>query len=276
LPSYPSLGFKDQNGVFINKQNEIKYIGSDHLVAGMEYSLSESSLISFEIFNKKYFQYPVSLADSISLATKGADFGVVGNEAILSIGKGRAYGFEILNRTRIANKLNLTVAYTFVRSEFKDKNNINVPTSWDNRNILTMTSTYNFKNNWSAGVKWRFAGGLPYTPYNLELSSQKDAWDTQGKAFLDYNQINTKRLNAFHQLDVRVDKKFFFRKWSLMLYLDIQNLYNFKADQPDYVVREKDANGNYLLINNGTQYSLKTIQSSSGTVLPTLGLMIEF
>jgi hypothetical protein len=245
-------------------------------VAGIEYSSSESSLISFEVFNKKYFQYPVSMSDSVSLATKGADFGVVGNEAILSIGKGRAYGFEILNRTRIANKFNLIVAYTYVRSEFKDKNNNNVSTSWDNRNILTLTTTYNFKNNWSVGAKWRFAGGLPYTPYDIELSAQKNAWDTQGQAFLDYNHINSLRLNAFHQLDIRVDKKFFFRKWSLMLYLDIQNLYNSKADQPDFVVREKDGNGNYLLTDNGTKYVLKSIPSTSGTVLPTIGLMFEF
>jgi len=61
-----------------------------------------------------------------------------------------------------------------------------------------------------------------------------------------------------------------------MLYFDIQNLYNFQADQADFVVREKDANGDYLLTNNGTEYVLKTIPSTSGTVLPTIGLMIEF
>jgi hypothetical protein len=110
----------------------------------------------------------------------------------------------------------------------------------------------------------------------MELSSQKDAWDTQGRAFYDYNQINTLRLDAFHQLDIRVDKKFFYKKWSLMLYLDIQNVYNFKAKQQDYVVREKDANGNFLLTDGGTKYVLKTIPSSSGTILPTLGIMVEF
>jgi len=276
LPSYPSMGFKDDTGVLINKQNEIKYIGSDHLVGGFEYSINKSSLISFEVFDKNYFNYPVSVNDSISLATKGADFGVVGNEAVISTGKGRAYGFEILNRTRIGNKFNLIAAYTYVRSEFKDKDNNYVSTSWDNRHIFTFTSTYNLKNNWSVGAKWRFAGGLPYTPYNMELSSQKDAWDTQGQAFLDLDQINSQRLNSFNQLDIRVDKRFFFKKWSLMLYLDIQNLFNFQADQPDYVVREKDANGDYLITDNGTKYVLKTLPSSSGTVLPTVGLMFEF
>jgi len=276
LPSYPALGYKDGNGEYINKKNGIKYIGSDHIVGGIEYSLSENTIITFEAFNKQYFNYPVSAIDSISLATSGADFGVVGNQELLSIGDGHAYGFEVLNRTRIGNKLNLVAAYTFVRSEFKDKNGVFIATNWDNRHIFTFTGTYNFKKNWSAGAKWRFAGGLPYTPYNMELSSLKSAWDVRGQAYLNYDKINTSRLNNFHQLDVRVDKKFFFSKWSLMLYVDIQNLYNFKAKQQDYIVREKGADGNYLLTDNETKYVLKSISSSSGTVLPTIGIMIEF
>lgn len=276
LPPYPALGFKNLNGELVNRTNEIKYIGSDHLIGGVEYSPNENTIFTVEVFNKQYFNYPVSVADSISLATKGNDFGVVGNEEIVSSGEGHAYGFEILNRTRVGKMLNLIVAYTYLRSEFKDKNGQYIPTSWDNQHILTLTSTMNFKNNWSGGLKWRFAGGLPYTPYNFELSSLKEAWDTKGQAFLDMNRINSERLGNFHQLDVRVDKKFFFNKWSLMLYLDIQNLYNFKSKQPDYVVREKDANGDYLLTDGGTRYVLKTIPSESGTVLPTIGVMIEF
>ena len=276
LPSYPALGFKNQSGEFVNKLNEIKYIGSDQIVGGIEYSPNENVIFTIEAFNKQYFNYPVSAIDSISLATKGADFGVVGNEEILSIGEGHAYGFEILNRTRIGKMLNLIVAYTYVRSEFKDKNGKYVPTSWDNQHIFTLTSTMNFKKNWSGGLKWRFAGGLPYTPYNLELSSRIDAWDVQGQAYLNKNSINSERLGNFHQLDIRIDKKYFFDKWSLMLYLDIQNFYNFKAKQPDYLVREKDANGDYLLADNDTRYGLKNISSESGTVLPTVGIMIEF
>ncbi len=276
LPPYPTLGYKNANGEFINKQNEIKYIGSDHIIGGIEFNPNEKTIFTLEVFNKQYFNYPVSAKDSVSLATKGADFGVVGNEEIISTGEGHAYGFELLNRTRIGNKLNMILAYTYVRSEFKDKNGNYIPTSWDNQHIFTLTSTMNFKNNWSAGLKWRYAGGLPYTPYNLELSSLVSAWDVQGQAYLDMSRVNSQRLGDFHQLDVRIDKKFFFDKWSLMLYMDIQNLYNFKSKSPDYIVREKDANGDVILTDNSTRYQLKSIPSESGTVLPTIGIMIEF
>jgi hypothetical protein len=275
LPAYTTLGYRDNNGVLKNKENKLKYIYADHLILGFEYRLKPSIIFTVEGFHKKYKNYPYSLRDSVSLANKGGDFGVAGDEEVKSISSGRAYGFEIMNRTRVDKKLNLIAAYTFVRSEFKDGGRGYIPSAWDSKHLFTLTMIRYLKNNWSAGLKWRFVGGLPYTPYDLETSAIKEAWDSQGRPYLDYSRYNSLRLKAFHQLDIRIDKKYFFNRWSLMLYIDIQNLYNYKADQPDYVIREKDEAGNYILLNDNTKYKLKTIDSSSGTILPTLGIMIE-
>ena len=125
-------------------------------------------------------------------------------------------------------------------------------------------------------MKWRFLGGSPYTPYDLEYSSLKAAWDVTGGPLLDYSQLNSVRFKPFHQLDIRIDKKFFFEKWSLMLYVDIQNAYNYKGEQQPYLVRQKDDMGNYLLTDNNTRYVLNSIESTAGTVLPTIGVMLEF
>ena len=38
--------------------------------------------------------------------------------------------------------------------------------------------------------------------------------------------MNTGRLPAFNQLDLRVDKTFLFKRWVLKVYLDITNVYN--------------------------------------------------
>lgn len=276
LPPYTSMGFKDNNNVLVNKENNISYIQSDQISAGIEFNMNENVQFTAEGFGKSYDNYPFSLIDSISLATLGGDFGVVGNIPVKSIGVGRAYGFELMNRTRIGNKLNMIVSYTFFRSEFQSKTGEYVPTNWDNKHVFIATATYNFNKNWSFGAKFRYGGGLPYTPYDLEKSSLVEAWDVNGQPYLNYNEVNSLRLGGFNQLDVRVDKKFFFQKWSLMLYLDIQNLYNFKSVEPNIVVREQDANGNYITVDNGTRYVLKEIPSSAGTVLPTIGIMIGF
>jgi len=278
LPAYTTLGFKNAEGLLVNKENNLKYIRADHVIAGVKYQPRDNMVTSLEGFYKWYDNYPFSVRDSLSLATKGADFGVIGDEEVTSTGKGRAFGFEVLNRTRLEDKIRLNVifSYTFVVSQFQDVTGKYVPTSWDNKHILNITLQKDFDKNWSAGLKWRFLGGTPYTPYDLETSSLKAAWDVTGRALLDYGQLNALRLDAFHQLDIRVDKRFYFKRWSLMLYADVQNAYNFKGDQPDYIIREKDSNGNYILTDNGTRYQLKAIPSFSGTVLPTIGIMIEF
>ncbi len=276
LPAYTTLGYKNLDGVLINKENDLKYIGADHYIAGFQYQYNPDIVTTVEGFYKDYFQYPFSVRDSLVLATKGADFGVIGDEEVLSIGEGRAYGFEISNRTKLKNGFNLIFSYTFVNSQFKDLDGEYIATSWDSKHIVNVTAFKQFKNNWSAGAKWRFLGGTPYTPYDLQSSSLVSAWDVTGGPIFDFSQLNQYRFKPFHQLDVRVDKKFFFEKWSLMFYVDIQNAYNFQGEQQDYLIRSKDDMGNFIYTDEGRKYVLEEITSTAGTVLPTIGIMIEF
>ena len=277
LPSYTTLGYRDRNSVLVNKNNGINYIHVNHLVAGMEFRPSDNSQVTVEGFYKRYIDYPFSVRDSVSLASKGADYGVYGDEEVVSISKGNAYGFEILGRVKEYKGINAIITYTFVRSEFTDKKGEYIPSSWDNRHLLTITATRSFKKNWDLGFKWRYIGGAPYTPWDVQRSSIKTAWDAQGVGYPDYSKFNKERSSAFHQLDFRVDKSWYYNKWSLMLYFDVQNAYNFKAEQQDYLVRAEDANGKPLTDpNDPGKYLLKTLKNSSGTVLPTLGIMIEF
>lgn len=276
LPPYTSLGFK-VNDEFVNKTNNLKYIRADHYVAGAEYNPSQVLQLSVEGFLKQYANYPASVSDNISLANKGNDFGVLGDEEVLSVGEGRAYGLEVLARYNNRKNLNGNISYTLVRSEFADPvSGDYIPTSWDTKHLLTAFATYKMMSDWSLGAKWRFVGGLPYTPYDLETSSIVAAWEARGAPYLDYSKINQERFRAFHQLDVRVDKAFYLNKFTLKIYFDIQNAYNYQSQSQDIVVREKDVNGNYITLDNGTKYQLKTIANNSGTILPTLGIIFEF
>ena len=274
LPAYTTLGYRTHDGLLQNKENNISYISVKHLIAGLEYRMTENSQFTLEGFYKYYEHYPVSVLDSISLATQGASYGTFGDMAVTSNGVGRAFGFEIMNRTRTKN-ITSTISYTLVRSEFQNKG-VYIPTAWDSKYILTATTTAKLKRNWKAGLKWRFVGGLPYTPFNLQVSANKAVWDVTNQPVLDNANINSERFNAFNQLDIRVDKSYFFTKWTLMMYMDIQNVLNNKSQSNDIVVREKDSQGNFLLTDNGQQYILKTIPSNSGTILPTIGIMVDF
>ena len=197
LPSYTALGYSSNTGVFLNKDNKLKYIQSDHLVAGLELIPTENIQVTIEGFYKNYSKYPFSVKDQVPLSSKSAGYGIFGDEELTSVSDGRAYGIELLGRLKEFKQTNLVFSYSFVRSEFKDLNSVWIPSSWDNRHLFNITATRKFNRNWDLGFKWRFVGGAPYTPYDLEKSALKAAWDLQGQGYIDYSRFNSERLKAF-------------------------------------------------------------------------------
>ena len=277
LPPYTILGYRSSTGELVNKTNDISYIKSNHFVLGLETNPTTYSKLSIEGFYKTYTDYPFILSDSISLANLGGDFGVIGNEPASPYSDGKSYGVEFLAQQKMSKSVYGILAVTFVRSQFTDKNEVYVPSSWDTKQIVSLTAGKQFKNNWEAGLKFRFQGGSPYTPYDLDKSATKTVWDVTQQGVYDWDKLNTLRYDAVHGLDIRVDKKWFFDRWSINLYVDIQNVYGFQVELQPFLTTEKDAAG--LPVedpNDPTKYKLKPIENISGTVLPSIGLMIEF
>lgn len=273
LPAYTTMGYRNNAGVLVNKENNLRYISSNHYVGGFDIVPDQKSKFSLEGFLKHYGNYPFSVADSVAIASKGADYGTFGDEEVLSNGKGRAYGMELLYQNKDIMGLNLTISYTLVRSEFIDIAGKYIPSAWDNKHIFNLLLRKDFSTNWDIGIKWRFVGGSPYTPANLEKSALVEAWDVRGQTYPDYSRYNSQRLGAFHQLNLRVDKEFFFDKWSLISYIDIQNIYNFKADAPPVFLKDETA----PIIPNPDRYTLKELpRTSGGTILPTIGIIVMF
>ena len=277
LPAYTVMGFKDMNGELINRENNLSYINNKHIVGGIEFNPEKYSKITVEGFYKKYDNYPFLLRDSISLANLGGDFGVIGNEAVSSNSSGRSYGVEFLAQRKLSKSFYGILAYTWVRSEFIDKNNNYKPSAWDNGHIISLTGGLKLKNDWEIGMKFRFAGGSPYTPYDYATSSLTQVWDVNSFGVFDYDNLNNERLKSNHGLDVRIDKKWFWKKVALNLYMDIQNLYNFQAETPSSLIAVRDIQGNILIDSNDpSRYQLKYINNVAGTVLPSIGLQFEF
>jgi outer membrane receptor for ferrienterochelin and colicin len=274
-PAYTTLGYRNNNNLLINSSSAT-YIGANHYNFGTEYRLSKEIIISVEGFYKDYFQYPIDTVSGSSLANQGAEYsGVAGATAVEFNGKGEAVGIEVLNRINYPG-FSLLASYTYVKSLFTNNQGKYIPSSWDSEHLLTITGTKELKRNWRIGFKWRFVGGLPYTPYDLDKSANIEAWTAVGQAYLDYTKLNSERYKAFHQLDIRIDKNYFFDNWALMLYLDIQNAYNFKNTGQDFIIRDKNPDGTFQTANNNTEYVLKPVANESGTLLPTLGLMVIF
>ncbi|ERM82865.1 ferric aerobactin receptor [Rhodonellum psychrophilum GCM71 = DSM 17998] len=278
-PPYTALGYRNNEGELTNQINDIRFIRSAQVIAGIEKVMPEKKRrITAEAFYKHYSNYPSSIRNGIALANLGADFGVIGNEPINSNAQGRAYGLELLAQQRLFQNFYGIAAVTLVRSEFTNPNTVGyLPSSWDNRFIVSLTAGRRFGKNWEIGGRWRFLGGTPYTPFDLASSSLISNWDLRGQGQLDFDQINAVRLPAFHQLDLRIDKKYFFEKWSLNWYFDIQNAYNFQAEQAPRLVPVRDGSGQLIVrTDDPSRYQLRTVENPAGTILPTIGLIIEF
>jgi hypothetical protein len=162
-----------------------------------------------------------------------------------------------------------------VRSEFQESGKPYLVSSWDSKSILSVTGSAALKHGWQVGSRFRFVGGLPYTPYDMDKSALIKAWDLRGGPYLDYSKINSLRFHSFNQLDVRVDKAYYLKRMTLKFYIDIQNMFNFQSQSQDIIVREEDASGNFLKTPDGNSYVLKRIKNTSGTVLPTIWIQVE-
>ncbi len=281
LPAYTILGYQE-NGRFVNRDNQVKFIKADHYVLGLEWNTSSSARITVEGFYKDYKQYPFLLREMISIANLGGDFGIIGNEPVTSTSEGRTYGTELLVQQRLYKGFYGILAYTLGWSEFEEDGEF-FPTSWDSRHIINLTLGKQFKKNWEVGVNWRFQTGLPRTPFSDDSSLVLN-WDVNNRGLLDYSRLNSERAGAFSQVDLRVDKKWFYEKWNLNLYLDIVNLTASTVDSEILVLdRPLDENNSPIgpgIISNPTdpiqeqRYNLKTLSDNVGTPLPTLGIVI--
>ena len=274
LPPYTGLGFKDNNGAWVNKY--LRYMSVSQESLGLSWHPGNTFELSAEGFYKQYDKIPFSIADGIPLACKGNDYGVIGNEALSSTAQGRAYGIEILMKWLIAKKLNLASSFTLFKSEYRNnKQSEYIASAWDNRYIFNMSGTYNFPHNWSLGMKISCIGGAPYTPYDVEKSSLVTAWNAQGRPYYDYTKYNTGRLPAFGQLDVRVDKTFYLKRCMLGFYIDLQNVTNSKFKQPD-ILMSTGVIENPSATMAEQRYKMKYITQKSGTLMPTLGITFEY
>ena len=279
LPTYTQLNFSNISTG--EKTNPGHYIQATHYVAGLEYLPKNTTRITVEGFYKDYGNYPVSINDGISIANKGLEFGAIGNEPIAQIGKGRAYGFELFAQQKLTKNFFGVFSYTFYRSEFTGLDNKFVPASWDNRQLISMTAGYKLPKNWEIGLKYRYQGAAPYTPYDEPTSRAN--YLTIGSGVFDFSQINSMRLSAFNAADIRIDKKWNFKKTTLDFYIDITNFYGSEAKEADlYTFKRNDANTAFVtsdgkpLMPDGSNAIPVYLKNSQSTILPSIGLIIEF
>ncbi|HOZ84012.1 MAG TPA: TonB-dependent receptor [Niabella sp.] len=278
-PIYTALGYKDAVGNFINK--DMNYTQSTHYVLGTEFLPKNSLRFTLEGFYKRYSNYPVSEATGVSLANQGTQYGSVGSERLLSKGKGEAFGIEAFVQQKMTKNLFYVVSYSYVVSKFSGIDGILKPSSWDNRSLFSATMGYKMKKDWELGLKYRFAGGNPFTPFDMTASQQN--YMLLGQGIPEMALLNQNRLSNYNQLDFRIDKKINFKKTSLGFYVDIQNLLMQKNEtNPNFTFKRSEDNSGFISTDgqpvkmDGSNAIPVILTNKTGHPLPTFGVTFQF
>ncbi len=193
-------------------------------VLGTEYRFRSDAQIKVELYRKNYADYPVSvLRPYLTLANTGSGFGgsednfsSFGFEQLTSGGSGYSQGIELSAQKKLSEiPCYGLISITYGKTKFTALDKIERSGSYDQNLIFNLSGGYQFNKSLEASMKFRFASGRPYTPF-----------DNNGKQ-LPAN-FNSSRLEAAHSLDLRVDKRWFYERYTLITYLDLQNIYNHK------------------------------------------------
>lgn len=279
LAPYTILGFENNAGNFVNK--DAKYQRSNHYVIGLEFLPKVTTRFTVEGFYKQYGNMPVSVRDAVNLANRGGDFNVLGNEDIISTGKGRTYGVELFAQQKLTKRFYGVFSYTLFVSQFSGADGNYISSAWDNRHLLSITWGYKFAHNWELGLKFRYQGGAPYTPFDEAASRQN--YLSLGEGVPDNSKLNQNRLDAFHTSDVRINKKWNWKKITLDIFLDVSNWYLAKSPAfPQYTFKRTADNSAFVSTNNkpvafdGSNAVPLILQNNDPSVTPTIGFILEF
>jgi hypothetical protein len=238
----------------VNRQ--LRYIGVNQFVFGIDHLLRSDTKVSLEGYLKKYSDYPASTTQPyLVLANTGAGYGgsqesfaSFGLDPLISAGRGTTYGVEFFLQKKLSDiPCYGILSISYNQSKFEALDGVSRPTSFDQRWLMNIGGGYLLNEKWEFSTKFRFATGRPYTPYNPDGSQTG-------------TNYNSSRLGVNHSLDVRVDRRWMFSSWTLITYVDIQNICNRKPiDIPRYNDRTKQIE-----------------QSDAIGILPSIGISAEF
>lgn len=240
----PALIFLNADPVNVN----LKPMRADHYIAGLSFFPREDIRVTVEGYFKEYSDYPVSIEyPTLTLANTGDDFGVSSLLfPLTSEGSGESYGIEVYAQKKLTDRFYGQISYSYSQTEHEALDGVRRQASFDIPHTFTLLGGFR-AGDWEFSGKFTYASGRPYTPY-LEAESA-----AQNRAIFDLSQVNSERAPEYHRLDLRVDRYFNFEDWSLLVFMDVLNVYNRENIQQfiwNPKTQERDIVPQYALIPN--------------------------
>jgi hypothetical protein len=195
-----------------------------HYVLGLSHLLTESTRLTIEVYDKEYRDCPMDPTQAeLFVLDEAVDAGLFLNHERL-VDNGRAYtrGVELMVQKKLAEDIYGIIAGSYFRSRYRDLNGEWRDRLYDNRLTFTVEGGYKPNKEWEFSIRWLFAGGAPYTPFDEEASRGLS------RGVYDRTRVNAERLPHYHSLNLRADRRFHFSTSTLIVYLSIWNAYGRK------------------------------------------------
>lgn len=221
-----------------------------HIIGGIDWLPRDDIRVRFETYRKTY--------NDLAVQPVGPTPGFVTNGNYFNSGTGTASGFEVSLQKALTGFLSGQASYGFIRSRRSTTSNgITFPSDFERPHQLTLIGITRFYG-FSVAAKYRVASGLPFT--NRTPVEPFPGFGFFIQRIQSETDINALRLPNFASLDLRAEKRFSFKRWSLSPYIDIFNITNHNS-----VVQQ-----NYEFHSSAPQFL------SENKRLPIFGLRIEF
>ncbi len=206
-----------QNDNFKNLKNPKSY----QYILGFNHLLTESTKLTVEVYNKDYFDFPMdpSQPNHFLFDQAVTENLFLVHSSLLSGGEANSKGIEITLQKKLAKDFYGLIAGSYSKATYKGLDNVWRDRVYDNRFNFAVEGGYKPNNDWEFSLRWLYAGGAPFTPFD-EAASRASF-----KGVLDETKVNSQRLPDFHSLNIRADKRFHFEKTTMIIYLSIWNAY---------------------------------------------------
>lgn len=213
----PNL-FLVQNDKFTDLSSPYSF----HNILGFSRMLTETTRLTIETYYKRYYKMPVDPEQpAVFILDESTSEGIfLTHESLVDVGQAYSTGVEVMVQKKMAEDFYGIVSGSYSRSRYKGSENIWRDRVYDNIYNFNFEGGYLPNDEWEFKLRWTYAGGTPYTPFDVEKSTQlrEGIWDL--------NRINSERLPDYHSLNIRVDKRFYFNNSNLIVYLSIWNAYS--------------------------------------------------
>lgn len=227
-----------------------------HYTAGFAYDIWTATRLSVEVYYKDYYNFPINPEmPTMFLFDQTQVYGIFwSNNSLKDNGRATAKGIELILQKKLAEDFYGLVSGAISNSSYKDYFGKWHNRIYDNRFNFNIEGGYIPGRDWEFKLRWVYANGAPYTPFDETASKQS------GYGVWDLSKTNSERLPDYHSMNIRIDKRFYFQNSSLLLYLSVWNVYSRKNVAFYYWNEVKNE------IDKQTQWS----------TLPVLGVEYEF